>query len=142
MKILNASGPSFASRGNFLRHGAGRIVVEIDDGILAVMFDQRAVALDGGGRRIHVGHADRKRHAARGRGHGRRGDVFFIGKSRIAMMRMRVDQAGNHFLPFGIDHRRSRVRQHRRLAERNDFAVVDRDIGIDETRPASKPRRF
>ena len=49
------------------------------------------------------------------------------------MMRMRVDQPGNHFFPFGIDHRRSRVRQHRRLAERDNFAVVDRDIGIDKS---------
>jgi hypothetical protein len=129
----------FGESGNFLGHGAGRIVIEVNDRVFAVMLDQRAVALDVGCRRIHVGHADRKSHTARGRGHGGRRDVFFMGKSRIAVMGMRVDQAGNHLHPFGIDHRRSRVRQHWRLAERRNFAVFDRDIGIDK--PARRPNR-
>ena len=31
--------PFFGESGNFFRHRAGRIVIEIDDGVLAVMLD-------------------------------------------------------------------------------------------------------
>ena len=123
----------FGQPRNFLRHRAGGIVVEVDDGVLAVMFDQRAVTLHRGRRRIDVGHADGRGHAAGGRGHGRGGDVFFVGETGIAMMGVRIDQAGNDFLALGIDHLVGRVRQHRRFAERDDLAVVHRDIGVDET---------
>ena len=124
----------FGESGNFLRHGAGRIVIEVDNRIFAVMLDQRAVALDGRRRRIHVGHADRKSHAARSRGHGRSGDIFLVGKSRIAVMRMRVDQARNALSSLWHRSPPSAVSGNTGgLPSADDFAVVDRDIGIDKS---------
>ena len=94
-----------ARPGIFFRHCARRIVIKIDNGVLAVMFDQSAIARHGGRWRIYVGHADRQGHAARRRGHRRGGDIFFMGKTRVSMMRMRIDQPRNDFLPLSIDNR-------------------------------------
>ena len=109
---------------DFLGHRAGWIVVEVDNRILAVMLHQRAITLHRGGRRVDVGHADRRGHAAGGRGHGRRGDVFFMSETWVAMMRVRIDQARNDFFALGIDHFVGAVRQHRRLAESDNLAVA------------------
>ena len=69
------------------------------------MFDQSAIARHGGRWRIYVGHADRQGHAARCRSHGRGGDILFLRKTGVTMMRMRVDQSRNDLLPLGIDNR-------------------------------------
>jgi hypothetical protein len=108
-------------------------VIEIDDGIFAVMLHQSAVARHSGRRGIDVGHADRKRYAAGGRSHGGGRDIFLVGKSRIAVMRVRVDQAWNDFHPLGIDDCARRVGHNRRLAESDDLAVADSDIGFDKS---------
>ncbi len=48
-------------------------------------------------------------------------------------MGVRVDQSGNNFFPLGVDHIVRRVGQYRRLAERENFTVADRDIGLDKS---------
>ncbi len=103
--------PFFGERRNLLRHGAGWVVVEIDDRVPAVMLDQRAVTLDGRSRRIHIGHADGESHAAGRRGHRRGRDVLFVGEAGVAVMGVRVDQSGNNFFPLGVDHIVRRVGQ-------------------------------
>jgi hypothetical protein len=102
---LKCQRPFFSQPRNFFRHRAGWIVIEVDDGVLAVMFDERAITLHRCRRRIDVGHADGSRHTAGRRGHGRRRNILFVSETGIAMMRVGVDQAGNDFFAFSVDDR-------------------------------------
>ncbi len=83
------------------------------------------------GRRDGVGHVEHRGDATEGRRRGAALEIFLVGIAGIAEMHMHVDGAGKDMQPARVELL-ARRRHRRGSAHRQDRAVLDCDVGIDD----------
>jgi hypothetical protein len=88
---LERADAALGHREDLGRVGRGRVVVVVDDRLGGVQLEHLVEQLRARGRRLEIGHAEDRRHTARGGRAAGRGDVLLVREPGLARVHVRVD---------------------------------------------------